>query len=102
MNEFLTFRKFITPMVIQALFWIGVVGVVIGGLVMMFRGGAAGVIVGLLYIIFGPIFLRIYMEVLIIIFRLFDSVHHIELALAGGTQPAVPAAPMGGSFSPAT
>ena len=35
MEDFLKFRKMITPVIIQVLFWVGVAGTVIAALVMM-------------------------------------------------------------------
>ena len=40
MNEFLTFRRFLTPMIIQALFWIGSGLCVIMGLISVGTGVA--------------------------------------------------------------
>jgi len=36
LKDYLTFKKMITPMVIQIVFWIWVVFIIIGGLGMMF------------------------------------------------------------------
>ena len=101
MKEFLTFRKFITPVAIQVLFWIAVVSLVITGLLTMGRGGTVDAIGGLLLIIIGPIVARIYMEVLIIIFRIYDVAHHLDHVLTGGTPQTVPTAPTGGAWIPA-
>jgi hypothetical protein len=91
MNEFSTFRKFITPVVIQVLFWLGVLAVVISGL--KTRGSSTSgdlhVLVGFLIIIFGILAVRIYMEILIVVFRLYDSVRHLDEVLTGGSRPAV-------------
>jgi len=35
MQDFIKFRKMITPLIIQILFWVGVAGTVIAALVMM-------------------------------------------------------------------
>ncbi|MBS3819923.1 DUF4282 domain-containing protein [bacterium] len=79
MRDFLTFRKFITPVIIQIIFWIGVVGSVIGGFVAMIQqGGIGGVFLGLVIIILGPIMIRIYCEILILIFRINDSLVDIR------------------------
>jgi len=40
MNEFLTFRKMITPVIIQVLFWIGVVACVIAAIANILKAGA--------------------------------------------------------------
>jgi len=47
MEDYLKFRKMITPTIIQILFWVGVAGAVLGALVMMGMsfgryGGGAG------------------------------------------------------------
>lgn len=80
MGEFIRFRKFITPVIIQIIFWIGVALVVIGGIVMMAlsEGEARGIIIGLLTILLGPIFVRFYCELLILGFRLYDAMMEIR------------------------
>ncbi len=87
MLDFLTFRRMITPIIIQVLFWIGVV-VVIGAGCITIAGGlaafgstsgsnqqtAAGAAVGgVLLILFGPLVLRIYAEVLMVLFRINET-----------------------------
>ena len=59
MNEYLTFDKFITPVIIQILFWLGLAGMVIFGLLGIVNGMA---LQGLLTILIGPIIWRVYME----------------------------------------
>ena len=76
MNEYLTFNKMITPVIIQILFWIGVVVCVVGALIGMFAG--AGFIKSLIFLILGPLFVRVYCEILIIIFRINDSLNEIK------------------------
>ena len=89
MNDFLAFRKMITPMVIQILFWIGVAVCVLGGLVTMIggatssRGGGAAVLSGLVMLVLGPLAVRIYCELLIIISGLM-----IGSRTSGTTRPA--------------
>ena len=84
MSDFLAFRKMITPTVIQVIFWIGVVYCVIVGIVMIAagvagsRGGGAMVLTGLLTLILGPLFVRIYCELLIIMFRIHDRLTEIS------------------------
>ncbi len=75
MKDFLTFKKMITPMIIQILFWIGVAAVVIGGFVSMFSGSFWQ---GLLAIIIGPIFVRLFTELLIVTFSINDSLRIIK------------------------
>ena len=75
MKDFLTFKKMITPMIIQILFWIGVVVVVIGGFVSMF---SVNFWYGLLSVILGPIFVRLFTELLIVTFSINDSLRIIK------------------------
>ncbi|MGZ4319211.1 MAG: DUF4282 domain-containing protein [Gaiellaceae bacterium] len=87
MGDYLAFRRMITPAFIQIIFWIAVVGIVIGGIVEIShkRVGA-----GLALIILGPLAVRIYAELLIVIFRINDNVFAIR---AGKTDDATPPAP---------
>lgn len=87
MEDYLKFRKMITPLIIQILFWVGVVVSVLVGLVMVFGGiaskfgGGGMVFSGLLWIVLGPILTRIYCEILIVIFSINDSLIDIRSAL---------------------
>jgi len=76
MKDFLTFKKMITPMIIQVLFWIGVAAVVIGGFVSMFQYG--GFWKGLLMVLIGPFIIRLWTELLIITFSINDSLRIIK------------------------
>ncbi|WP_067727575.1 DUF4282 domain-containing protein [Oceanobacillus damuensis] len=71
-KEFVSFDKMLTPTLIKVLFWIGVAFSVLTGLIMMFDGGFA-VILGLITIIVGPIIARVYCELLIIFFKIHES-----------------------------
>jgi hypothetical protein len=82
MNDFLSFRKMITPIFIQFIFWLFVVMVVLGGLITMFQGGAS-IFAGLIMIVLGPLFARMYCELLIILFRIYDEL----VAIRTGTPP---------------
>ena len=94
MNDFLSFRKFITPLFIQIIFWLFVIMVVIAGLISMFQGGAA-IFSGLIMIIVGPLFVRMYCELLILFFRIYDELVAIRTGTApgGGTGPGFPVMP---------
>ena len=82
MNEFLAFRKFITPVFIQVIFWIGVVMAVIAALSVMFRGGFA-IVAGLIFLVVGPFIVRIECELLILLFRIYDEL----VAIRTGVPP---------------
>jgi hypothetical protein len=82
-GEFLAFRKMITPVIIQIVFWVGVVICIISGLVaiaaaMTPYGSGYTVIIGLLYIFIGPLLVRIYCELLILFFRMNESLTEIK------------------------
>lgn len=75
MKDFILFRKMLTPLLIQVMFWIGLVLLVFTGFVDMFS--EAGFFRGLQIIIFGPILLRISCEILILFFRMNDTLTEI-------------------------
>ena len=77
MNDYLTFDKFITPVIIQILFWVGLALIVIGSLwaIVSVPGGG---LVGLLYLLLGPILWRVYMELLLVMFKIRDELHLIR------------------------
>jgi hypothetical protein len=86
MSEYLSFRKMITPVFIQVIFWIAIAGIVIAALVQMANDAVAA---GLLTLIFGPLFARIYAEILMVIFRINDNVAAIRQGKAGGAAENV-------------
>ncbi|WP_087974246.1 DUF4282 domain-containing protein [Oceanobacillus rekensis] len=71
-KEFVSFDKMLTPTLIKVLFWIGVAFSVLSGLIIMLDGGFA-VILGLITIIVGPLITRVYCELLIIFFKIHES-----------------------------
>lgn len=84
MRDFTNFDKMITPTIIRIIFWICVTCSVILGLVLMFGGlfGSSGTVLGgLVLIILGPIFSRIQCELLIIIFKINDTLSAINRKL---------------------
>jgi len=90
----------ITPIVIQIVFWLGVIGCVIAGIGMMLSASATSalmpqmpgpaqglqVVGGLAVIIFGPLACRIYCELLILLFRMNESLTDIKRSLAPGVS----------------
>ncbi len=84
MNEYLTFEKMIAPVIIQVIFWVAAVVVVLGGIVTLFSGGFSGFLEGLLIIIIGPFIVRIYCELLIVVFRIYDHIREIRDNTAKG------------------
>jgi hypothetical protein len=95
-NDFLSFRTMITPVIIQILFWVGVALCFIFGLGALFIGsryGNGGPVWGILIIIFGPVLVRIYCEILIVFFRINETLteikHNLEERRATAPTPQV-------------
>ena len=95
MKDFLEFRTMITPIIIQIIFWVGVAVCVIFGIGAMFIGSQYGVgnsAKGLLILLLGPVAVRIYCEILIIFFRINETLTEIKHSL--DQRQAVQPAPM--------
>ncbi len=84
MEDFLKFKRMITPIIIQILFWIGVAVSILGGLISIVggvgahQGGGAMVLAGLLWIFLGPILCRVYCEILVVAFSINDTLREIR------------------------
>ncbi len=76
MRDFLTFRRMLTPMLIQVIFWVGLVVCVLSGIVYMASGH--GLLKGLQTIILGPILIRIICELVILFFRMNETLTDIS------------------------
>lgn len=91
MKKFLNFDQMITPMIIKVVFWIAVALMIIGGLFYIGVGmttynGQEGVIVGILMIVFGPLMARVYCELIMITFKLYESLNEIKHTLKQTTN----------------
>ena len=94
LKNFLSFERMITPVIIKILFWIGLIGSLVGGIVVFFSsviGGFAdgrpgpilvgllgGLIGGALVIFLGALATRIYAELLILAFRINETLTDIK------------------------
>lgn len=82
-----SFDKMITPVIIKIIFWIGLVASGILGLLLIFSGltasfgGGGQVVTGLLALVVGPIFARVYCELLILFFKIHESLISISYNL---------------------
>jgi len=86
MKDFLAFRTMLTPIIIQAVFWAGVAICVIAGMILILTGvgqygGGPNVLKGVLLLFLGPIAVRIYCEILIIFFRINETLNEIKHGL---------------------
>lgn len=97
MKRFFNFERMITPVIIKILFWVGIIGSAIGGIAvftsgitMAFSGDRfpaailsilLGFLGGILTFAFGALITRIYSELLIIIFRINETLTDIKILL---------------------
>lgn len=88
MGEFLRFRRMVTPVLIQLLFWLGVLTAIGGGVVLMIT---ENVPVGLAVVLLGPIAVRVYAELLIVLFRIHSALQRMAQQLE--RAPAVAGGP---------
>ena len=76
LNKFLNFDEMITPVIIKVIFWIGVALTVISGLGLIISGigsrygGGIQVLMGLLTIVIGPFLVRIWCEIMVVLFEI--------------------------------
>jgi len=93
MNNFLNFDKMLTPTIIKIVFWIGAGLSVLMGLLMIIQGagayygGGASIFMGLLTIVIGPFVVRIYCELLIIFFKMNETLQDVKDLLANQNKP---------------
>lgn len=73
-RDYLTFKRMISPLILQGLFWILVIVVILGGLASIFNGQF---LAGLGMILLGPLVLRIYVELFMVIFKINEAVQRI-------------------------
>jgi hypothetical protein len=96
-KNFLSFERMITPIIIKILFYIGLIGSLLGGLIFFFTTAFAGIsykgfgqilggfilglLGGLLIIFIGVLMTRIYAELLILVFRINETLTDIKSLL---------------------
>ena len=93
MGDFLTFRRMITPIIIQIVFWIGIIGILVLGIVAIVDGvsgesDGGEVIIGVLFLIIGPLIWRVFCEILILTFRIIETLADLRniLRKKGGEE----------------
>lgn len=81
-GDYLKFNKMITPLFIQALFWVGAVLIVLAGLIgiitSLVNGAFLAAFLGLLAMLIGPILWRIYCELIIVMFKINGHLNEIK------------------------
>ena len=89
MEDYLTFRKMITPAIIQVLFWLGVAASVIVALLVMGTSMAAairlrsaapltGFVFAVIWLIAGPVLTWVWCELIVVFFRMNDTLAEIK------------------------
>jgi hypothetical protein len=69
----------ITPVIIQVLFWIGVIVIVGFSLTILITGDEAWTrVLGVVYLILGPIMWRVWCEIMILMFRISETLTDIR------------------------
>ena len=74
MNDILMFRKMVTPILIQIVFWVVTIASILSGVKLLADQNP----VGLAIIILGPLGARVYAEMLIVIFKINETVTEIK------------------------
>ncbi|MFH0131518.1 DUF4282 domain-containing protein [Variovorax sp. EL159] len=78
MQDLLGFDKMVTPIVIRVLYFLGLLAVLITGVGTLFSGGLRGIVAGLAILVIGAIMVRVYSELLILLFRIHDNLVSIN------------------------
>lgn len=83
--DYLTFRRMVTPLIIQVLFWLGVAFCVFFGTALVVVGlthqlvvDVATVLIGLVLTLLGPVLVRIACEATIVFFRIHETLAEIK------------------------
>ena len=82
MRDILFFDKMLTPKIITAVYWLLLIGTVIGGIGSMFAGYPGftfgSFLMGLVYIVAGAVGVRIWCELLIVLFKMNEALQEIR------------------------
>ncbi len=83
LQELLSFRKMVTPMIIQIIFYVGAgISVIMGlmsiGASFTHFGGAGAFFYGLVLIVLGPVLVRVWCELTMVFFRIYETLEGIK------------------------
>lgn len=84
LKKLISFDEFITPSIIKILYYIFAGLVILMGLYQVFTSysyyglGFTQVISGLFFIILGPILVKVYFEILIVLFKIYEKLSTIS------------------------
>ncbi|MDL4842085.1 DUF4282 domain-containing protein [Aquibacillus rhizosphaerae] len=91
-NDLTSFNKMITPTIIKFIFWVGVGFSIISGLIQIVAGisspwgGGVQVILGLITLVVGPLLARVYCELMIVIFKMHETLRSIDGKIINKTE----------------
>jgi len=73
------FDSMLTPKIITFVYWLALLGVVIGALTVMFAGGASvgRFLMGIVALVMGGVFARIWCELLIVLFKIHENIKKV-------------------------
>lgn len=77
------FDSMITPKIITFIYWLMLLSMVVAGIVLMFNPLFGGFFKGLLLIVFGVIFVRIWCELLMVLFKINENAQIIARNTSG-------------------
>lgn len=83
-SDFLTFRYFVTPAFITAIYIIGAVLITLGALAAVASPASGGLASGLVVLVAGNLWWRIVLEFVMVLFRVNDSLASIDRRGGGG------------------
>ena len=76
MRDLFFFDEMITPKVITFIYWLLLLAILIAGLSTMFRG-FSGFLGGIGIIVLGSVLVRVYCELMIVLFKINDNIKKI-------------------------
>jgi len=85
-KDYLSFKQMITPRLVNFVFWVSAILCLLSGLGLMllslFSLKIEGIAIGFFLMLIGPIIIRVYCELLIVFFRMNETLIEISHALA--------------------
>ena len=91
-RKFLFFDEMITPSLVQVAYWLGLVCVVWMGLDKLFHGGFWGIFEAVIFVLFASIALRVIAEVVMLFFKLNETMEVVAKNTTPVPETATPAA----------
>ncbi len=76
MGEYVSFDKLITPALVRVIFWLSLVVVLFNGISHIFTKGEFWL--GILILLLGPLVVRVYCEIVIVLFQMNNTLTEIR------------------------